>query len=138
MWLTYILIAAPLGVVFGYGMCALMIDSIYGWRLAFYIQAALLIVVFIGIIITPNQYIDVQDLLRRLKEMKNHQSHDLENEAKESKEDTILEGSDQEDENNVETERIHLRSSLKTVLTNKYYICMCAALTGVFYLCTGI
>ena len=35
-------------------------------------------------------------------------------------------------------ERVELKSSLKTVLTNKYYICMCSALTGVFYLCTGI
>lgn len=32
---------------------------IMGWQYAFYIQAALLMPSFIGIILTPNQYIDI-------------------------------------------------------------------------------
>ena len=118
--MTYILIAAPLGVVVGYGMCALMIDTVIGWRLAFYIQAGMLIPVLVGIFVCPNQYIDIQDTIRRMKAMK-ESVQDLEvRQDKAEKEDSDI------------------KTSLKTVLTNKYYICMCAALTGVFYLCTGI
>ena len=35
-WLTYLLIASPLGVVMGYGMCAMFLNNI-GWRWAFYV-----------------------------------------------------------------------------------------------------
>ena len=121
IWMTYILIAAPLGVVVGYGMCALMIDSVIGWRLAFYIQACMLIPILVGIFVAPNQYVDIQDTIRRMKES----TQDLEARQEKAEEDDS-------------TKRIDLKSSLKTVLTNKYYIFMCAALTGVFYLCTGI
>ena len=54
-WLTYLLIASPLGVVMGYGLTAVFLDNI-GWRWAFYIQAMLLCPSLIGIFIVPNEY----------------------------------------------------------------------------------
>jgi len=35
-WLTYLLLASPLGIVMGYGMCAVFQQNI-GWRWSFYI-----------------------------------------------------------------------------------------------------
>jgi predicted MFS family arabinose efflux permease len=35
-WLTYLLIASPLGVLMGYGMAAMFLDNV-GWRWAFYV-----------------------------------------------------------------------------------------------------
>lgn len=52
-WLTYLLIASPLGVIMGYGMSAVFLDTKYGWRMAFYIQSIMLLPSLIGIILTP-------------------------------------------------------------------------------------
>lgn len=35
-WLTYLLIASPLGVILGYGLTAVFLDNV-GWRWAFYV-----------------------------------------------------------------------------------------------------
>lgn len=58
LWLTYLIIATPLGVVIGYGMCAGLMENA-GWRWAFYIQAFLLIPSFLGLIFIPGDYFDV-------------------------------------------------------------------------------
>ena len=63
-WLTYLLIASPLGVVMGYGLTAIVLDNI-GWRYAFYIQALLLTPSMIGIIMTPYEYFDVHGTSKR-------------------------------------------------------------------------
>jgi MFS family permease len=58
-WLTYLLIASPLGVIMGYGMCAAFLNNV-GWRWAFYIQSVLLLPSLFGIIMTPRKYLDVK------------------------------------------------------------------------------
>ena len=57
-WMTYLLIASPIGVVLGYGMCAAMQHNI-GWRWAFYIQAILLMPSMISLTFMPLKYFDV-------------------------------------------------------------------------------
>ena len=52
-WLTYLLIASPLGVILGYTMTALFLENI-GWRGSFYVQSGLLLPSLIGLIITPS------------------------------------------------------------------------------------
>ena len=57
-WLTLLLIASPIGVVLGYGMCAAMQHNI-GWRWSFYIQAILLMPSMVSLIFIPFKYFDV-------------------------------------------------------------------------------
>ena len=57
-WLTYLLIASPLGVVMGYGITAAFLENI-GWRWAFYTQSVLLLPSLLGIFISPKKYVDV-------------------------------------------------------------------------------
>jgi len=63
-WLTYLIITTPLGVVTGYSMCASLLENL-GWRWAFYIQAMLLCPSFIGILLTPSKYFDIQELTKK-------------------------------------------------------------------------
>lgn len=68
-WLTYLLIASPLGVVMGYGLTAAMLENI-GWRWAFYTQSFLLLPSLIGIFITPLKYVDVHSTAKVLQKYK--------------------------------------------------------------------
>jgi predicted MFS family arabinose efflux permease len=52
-WLTYLLIASPLGVITGYTMTALFLENI-GWRGSFYVQSVLLLPSLIGLVMTPS------------------------------------------------------------------------------------
>mmetsp|Transcript_16621 Transcript_16621/g.28327 ORF Transcript_16621/g.28327 Transcript_16621/m.28327 type:complete len:190 (+) Transcript_16621:831-1400(+) len=65
-WLTYLLIASPLGVILGYGMTAILLEN-WGWRASFYIQSALLTPCFIGILLTPSKYINIALSGRQIK-----------------------------------------------------------------------
>mmetsp|Transcript_23060 Transcript_23060/g.35690 ORF Transcript_23060/g.35690 Transcript_23060/m.35690 type:complete len:129 (-) Transcript_23060:877-1263(-) len=67
-WLTYLLIASPLGVIMGYGLCASFLNNI-GWRWAFYVQSFLLMPSLIGIFMTSSKYIDVNYTTKRIKQM---------------------------------------------------------------------
>lgn len=69
-WLTYLLIASPLGVIMGYGMTAVFLDNI-GWRWAFYIQSILLLPSMVGIVLIPFEYFDVQGTTRKMREIRN-------------------------------------------------------------------
>lgn len=59
----------------GYGMVSVFGQTpgnyeeydVKGWQWAFYIQAALLLPSFIGIVLTPTQYIDIQATVRKIK-----------------------------------------------------------------------
>lgn len=50
--MTFILLANPLGVIMGYGLCASLLENI-GWRFAFYIQSFFLIPSFFGVLMIP-------------------------------------------------------------------------------------
>jgi predicted MFS family arabinose efflux permease len=50
--MTYILLANPLGVILGYGLCACLLENI-GWRFAFYIQSFCLIPSYLGVLMIP-------------------------------------------------------------------------------------
>ena len=67
LWLSYLIIATPLGVIIGYGLCAIFQNNI-GWRWAFYIQAFMLCPSFIGLTFIPAKYFDVQLLAEKLVE----------------------------------------------------------------------
>lgn len=62
----------------GYGLCSGFAETKYGWQAAFWVQACLLAPSFVGIIVTPNQYIDIQDTVRRLKLMNKEAKKKLE------------------------------------------------------------
>ena len=59
-WLTYLLIASPLGVIMGYTMTAFFVENI-GWRWSFYIQSILLVPSLIGIVLCPSKYFIISD-----------------------------------------------------------------------------
>lgn len=58
-WLTYQLISSPLGVILGYGLAAALQDNI-GWRWAFYLQSLALFPSFIGLLLVPSKYYDIE------------------------------------------------------------------------------
>ena len=58
-WLTYLLIASPVGIVSGYSMSAVFLENI-GWRFAFYIKAALMIPSLICMLMIPAKYMDIK------------------------------------------------------------------------------
>ena len=55
LWMTYLMITSPLGVIIGYLLNGFLYEA-YGWRLSFYIQTALLLPSLIGMIFIPNMY----------------------------------------------------------------------------------
>ena len=57
MWLTLLLLCAPIGVLIGYLLGAWMIGQA-GWRYAFYVQAVLYIPAIIIFFFTPVSYLD--------------------------------------------------------------------------------
>jgi len=67
-WLTYLLIASPLGVILGYGMTAFFLDNI-GWRWAFYIQSFLLLPSMVGLLMTPKMYFNVTEAGRLIRNL---------------------------------------------------------------------
>ena len=64
LWLTYLIIATPLGVIIGYVLCATFLNTI-GWRWSFDIQALLLTPSLLGLIAIPSKYFDIQLLVER-------------------------------------------------------------------------
>ena len=59
MWLSFLIIASPLGNIVGYILAAYIQDNI-GWRWAFYIQSFMMIPAMIGVFIVPGKYMDIQ------------------------------------------------------------------------------
>jgi len=72
-WLTYLLIASPLGVIMGYGLSASFLDNI-GWRWAFYVQSIMMIPSFLGILWTPYEYFDVVGTTQKIDKMNKEHS----------------------------------------------------------------
>lgn len=57
-WISYLIIATPLGTIIGYLMTAIFQDN-FGWRFSFYFQALLLIPSTVYIVLIPRKYQDV-------------------------------------------------------------------------------
>ena len=58
LWMTYLMITSPLGVIMGYLLCGFSSDYI-SWKWSFYIQSILMLPSFMGLILIPNKYFDV-------------------------------------------------------------------------------
>ena len=79
-WMTIYLLAAPLGIVFGYAMTAIFIqltdvNDIFGWKWSFWSQVGLLTInisLFAG---TPSKYFDIEkaNMIRKYQDLKKHQ-----------------------------------------------------------------
>jgi MFS family permease len=66
IWLTFLILASPLGVVFGFIMTSVFvaynkeIDGCNnGWRWSFYVQCLLMTPMAIGFLLTPLKYLDI-------------------------------------------------------------------------------
>ena len=71
IWLTFLILASPLGVVFGFIMTSFFVaqwknDPLHtpdmcndGWRYSFYAQCFLLTPMSIGFLMTPIKYLDI-------------------------------------------------------------------------------
>ena len=60
------MIAAPCGVVIGYGMCAVMLSNV-GWEYTFYAQSALLVPCVLLMLLLPSRYMDVNGTAKKQK-----------------------------------------------------------------------
>ena len=67
LWLTFLILASPLGIVFGFIMTSIFTAHTEtnadgcneGWRWSFYIQCFLMTPMAIGFLLTPLKYLDI-------------------------------------------------------------------------------
>lgn len=61
VWLTFLILASPLGVVFGYIMTSIYVAKFgdEGWRYSFFTQCGLLAPMSLGFLMTPQKYLDI-------------------------------------------------------------------------------
>ena len=68
VWLTFLILASPLGVVFGFIMTSYYVaewknadlgEPNEGWRNSFYTQCILLTPMSLGFLLTPQKYLDI-------------------------------------------------------------------------------
>ena len=71
IWLSFLILASPLGVVFGFEMTSLFVAHVSheqgfiegscndGWRYAFFIQCTMMAPMSIGFLLTPLKYLDI-------------------------------------------------------------------------------
>lgn len=60
IWLTFLLLASPLGVVLGYTLTFYMQKYLNDWRWSFYIQAIAILPCSACFLITPSKYINIE------------------------------------------------------------------------------
>ena len=65
IWLNVLLLCSPLGVLFGYILCASLVSHGVTWRAAFWIQALGFIIPILAILVTPGRYFNLQKASRR-------------------------------------------------------------------------
>jgi hypothetical protein len=59
LWLTFLLLASPLGVVLGFTLTYFMNEHYY-WEYSFFIQATLIFPCIACIVVTPSKYFNVE------------------------------------------------------------------------------
>lgn len=80
--LSLILLAPPLGVVFGYGLTAVLIDMKVSWRISFILQGVTMACSCLVTLLIPDKYINIDDVLKLKKEAKDRATLMLEHELK--------------------------------------------------------
>lgn len=63
MWMSYVLLAPPLGVVIGYGLTGFVLGYDLDWRISFFIQGILMVMSFISIQYVPAKYLNINDVV---------------------------------------------------------------------------
>ena len=58
-WMTFLILASPLGVVMGFSMTSVMVQYAT-WRWSFYIQAFAIVPCVIGIMMMPSRYFKIE------------------------------------------------------------------------------
>lgn len=62
IWITFLLLAAPVGIVIGYVITYYMM-LIHTWEWSFYIQAVLLLLSLACLAVTPAHYINIEQAI---------------------------------------------------------------------------
>jgi MFS family permease len=57
--LSFILLAAPLGVVIGYSLTGVVISYGYSWRYSFFVQGIVIFASALIVMAVPSKYIDI-------------------------------------------------------------------------------
>ena len=65
IWLTILQASVPLGIVIGYCMTAVL-DAHGGWRLSYYIQTGLYILMFLILLFVKKRYVEEEDKADKL------------------------------------------------------------------------
>ena len=58
-WLTFLILASPLGIVLGYSLTSVM-TQVRNWRWSFYVQALGLLPCALALILLPRRFVDVE------------------------------------------------------------------------------
>jgi len=63
MWMSYILVAPPVGVVIGYGLTGVVIAYDLDWRISFFIQGVLMALSFFSVVYVPARYLNIDQVI---------------------------------------------------------------------------
>ena len=64
IWLTFLILACPLGVVIGFSLTSLMVaEPFEDWRYSFYAQAALMAPCALCFLLTPAKYLNISNTI---------------------------------------------------------------------------
>ena len=65
VWLTFLILASPLGIVGGFTMTSYMVSPpINNWKWSFYVQGMCLIPCFTAFLLTPRKYLDIEGTVK--------------------------------------------------------------------------
>jgi len=68
LWLSLLLLAAPIGVVIGYSLTAIMIENLT-WHWIFYLQTVIMVPVIFAFMFTDNKYFLIDKAVERKKQI---------------------------------------------------------------------
>jgi len=63
-WMTFLMLAAPLGVVIGFSVTSTLISNEISWKMSFIGQGVLLIPPIFSILVIPSKYLDIDGTLK--------------------------------------------------------------------------
>jgi MFS family permease len=134
IFLTCYFLTAPMGVLFGYIISAWFISTV-GWRYSFVLQSVCFMPIVIAICVTPARYLNLNKPEPQTEPLSSPLGS--ENEFLFLSPKSFHNQAHQEQLSPVPNERSTI-TLVKQLLTKKLFVCLALALSGLFFIITGI
>lgn len=131
VYMSFILLSPPIGVLLGYSLTAYCIAFYNNWRLSFIIQGLLMAFATIILILIPTKYINI-DEVAKIREKFNSEVPETggSGQAGVNASPFTL--------NEYDNEPIGTMEAVKYLCKNIPYLCIIMCLTGLFFVISGI